>query len=388
MKKKILFLSIICVWFSTTRLHAQTPVKVAALTADSLASGNYKDVLTSFFQLAFDKLTGKNKELKFSSNPYAIMLRANPELAIDSAYIRHKVLRNLNFNFSLKLDTSYKFNGFSSGVTYAIVNRRDYTVYNEFLQAVNDKNAPIHRFNEVIGTVLSGIDDEELANKLEKEGNQLFQDDKFLYSKLSPGVKHIIDSLLALPEFGRAAALINANPTLSFRTLTTNAFDSIKKLFQNKLLWTASVADTTYKDNFLFSNIVFSSQLLKGISDPSKRSNVEIDIRTAFNLLGNTTRTGRDLKRSIFSFEPGLNWVLKSREDKPMLEFKFNGSYKHIFNGLYPGEEENKLEFQGTVRVRVLADIWVPLQFTYDPKKGNVLGFLSVRFNFNGQGKN
>ena len=112
MKKKILFLSIICVWFSTTRLHAQTPVKVAALTADSLASGNYKDVLTSFFQLAFDKLTGKNKELKFSSNPYAIMLRANPELAIDSAYIRHKVLRNLNFNFSLKLDTSYKFNAF------------------------------------------------------------------------------------------------------------------------------------------------------------------------------------------------------------------------------------------------------------------------------------
>src|SRR5687768_525040 len=80
---------------------AQQPL---ALTADSLASGNYKDIFKSFFQLAFNRFTSDNKELEFSSNPFAIMARANPKLLIDTSYVRYKNLRNLNFSFAAKLD--------------------------------------------------------------------------------------------------------------------------------------------------------------------------------------------------------------------------------------------------------------------------------------------
>src|SRR5215203_293069 len=95
------------------------------LTADSLRSGNAKDVLTSFFQLSFNRLTGPDKELNFNSNPFAIMLKSNPELAIDSDYYRYRALRKTNFGFGIKLDTSFRFNGFSSGIKYALIDQRD-----------------------------------------------------------------------------------------------------------------------------------------------------------------------------------------------------------------------------------------------------------------------
>jgi hypothetical protein len=76
MKNTFLSTLFLFVCSCTTMTSTAQKSKVAAvLTADSLASGNYKDVLTSFFQLSFDKLTGKDKELKFSSNPYAVMMK-------------------------------------------------------------------------------------------------------------------------------------------------------------------------------------------------------------------------------------------------------------------------------------------------------------------------
>ena len=61
---------------------------------------------------------------------------------------------------------------------------------------------------------------------------------------------------------------------------------------------------------------------------------------------------------------------------------KFGGSYQHNFGSLYPLEERDQLTFNGTLRLRLIADIWVPLEFKYDPKSGNVFGFLNVKANF------
>ena len=89
-----------------------------ALTADSLATGNYKDVLTSFFQLAFNRFIGDDKEIRFASNPFAVMAKADTSLLMDAKYYKYRHLRDLNFSFAAKLDSSYKFNGFSSGIKY------------------------------------------------------------------------------------------------------------------------------------------------------------------------------------------------------------------------------------------------------------------------------
>ena len=65
----------------TTRLVAQTGTTPnPILTADSLATGNYKDVLNSFFQFAFDRLTSPDKTLKFTGTPFAVMAKLDTVL--------------------------------------------------------------------------------------------------------------------------------------------------------------------------------------------------------------------------------------------------------------------------------------------------------------------
>ena len=74
---------------------------------------------------------------------------------------------------------------------------------------------------------------------------------------------------------------ISLDPHLNFFKASQKIYDSLKKAFQNKLLWVVGVTDTTYKDKFTFSNIVVSTQVLKGILDPSRPINIEIDFKAA-----------------------------------------------------------------------------------------------------------
>jgi len=34
------------------------------------------------------------------------------------------------------------------------------------------------------------------------------------------------------------------------------------------------------------------------------------------------------------------------------------------------------------VRIRIFNDIWVPFEVKYDPRNGNLFGFINVRANF------
>lgn len=371
--------------FQADRLHAQVGKKIPLLTADSLASGNYKDVLTSFFQLAFDKLTGPQKELRFSSNPYAIMLRNNPDLAVDTSYKKLKGWRNLNFGFGIKLDTSYKFNGFSSGISYALINKRDNSVYHEFINAVLASNGEFATLQTLISQVTRSIDDAAFKNKFRDETHKLLSKSGITYDKLSPEVKQIVDTLIANHQLkGVAAALKNNNKQNLYNLAFTN-YDSVKKSFQNRLLWTVGINDTTYKDQFMFTNVLLYTRLVKGVVNPNRRSNLEIDVNASLNFLDDTARAGRDLKRNLLRIEPGVNWVLKERDgQQSIIEFKINGSFRHISGSLYQNEKRDQFLFNGSFRLRIIQDIWIPLDFTYDPKNGKVFGFLSVKANFNG----
>src|ERR1700744_4680241 len=115
----VIFIAVTCAAQGDTT--AKTPAKTSAptiFTADSLASGKAKDVLASFFQLAFDQLTGPNKQLNFVSNPFAVMLKSDSGLNLDANYYKYRRLRKTNIGFGLRLDSNFHFNGFSSGVTY------------------------------------------------------------------------------------------------------------------------------------------------------------------------------------------------------------------------------------------------------------------------------
>ena len=110
---------------------------------------------------------------------------------------------------------------------------------------------------------------------------------------------------------------------------------------------------------------------------------MELNIRSALQLMDDTLKLKRDLKRAIFSFEPGINVAFKTKHTKKSwLEMKFSGGYYYNFSQLYANEERDRLFFNGTIRVRIMNDIWVPFEVKYDPKNGNLFGFINVRANF------
>lgn len=356
---------------------------ILPLTADSLASGNYKDVLTSFFQLAIDKITSPQKEIRFTSNPFAVMARINPELIIDTNYYKYRHLRDLNFSFAGKLDSAYRFNGFSSSINYAIINQRDVTISRAFVTAAFKSSEEFNRLSEEIDQALSDV-------PLESRGSFRTQKTKLFageitFNELDPSMQDLVRKIAKKINAVKLLRLLKGDlHKLNFRNASRSTYDSLKSLFQNKLLWTVGVADTTYNNQFMFSNIVISTQLLKGVSDPSKSSNLELDIKSFLNFLDDIERPGNDLKRSVFVFEPGVNWVFKSRKtQKSIAEFKLNGRYQHIFSGAYQDEDDDHLFFNATFRVRIINDVWIPLEIFYDPENGTVQGAMNVKWNFN-----
>src|SRR6202008_343289 len=134
MKRHIILCGILILIVSKIAIAQEVPHP--ALTADSLASGNYKDVLKSFFQLSFEKFTGPDKELKFTSTPFAVMAKLDSTLLVDEKYLKYRTLRNINFSFAAKIDSVFKFNGYSSEIKYAIINKRDETVSKAFTEMV------------------------------------------------------------------------------------------------------------------------------------------------------------------------------------------------------------------------------------------------------------
>lgn len=384
MTGKIAGLAMVLLLCITTRLVAQNgPKPNPILTADSLATGNYKDVLNSFFQLAFDRLASPDKAIKFTGTPFAVMAKLDTALLVDTIYKKYRTLRNLNYTFALRLDTAYKFNGFSSGIKYAIINKRDETVQKAFINTVLADTAVKQLFavhNQMIATIPT------MAN-----AGPLMQE----YSDFTMGLKNfgalsmpLQDTLLAVAARGDSTKVLfevlSQNQNFNMKNFADNLYQDMKANFNKNTLWTVGVTDTTLKNQFVFSNIVFHSEFLKGVNKYNNTKNdLELNIRSQLQLVDDTLRAGQDLKRAIFNFEPGINLVINTRSTKKSyLELKFSGGYYHNFGTLYANEERDRVFVNGTVRIRIFNDIWVPFDVKYDPKTGNLFGFINVRANF------
>ncbi|MRG45735.1 hypothetical protein GFS24_11450 [Chitinophaga sp. SYP-B3965] len=380
MKKISICLVFTILFFTSVKGQEGVP---NVLTADSLSSGNYKDAFKSFFQLAFDRFTSDHKDIQFTSNPFAIMARSNPKLLIDSSYKRYKALRNLNFSFSARLDSNYKFNGFSSGITYAIVNRRDETVSDFFASDFRRINQNYEILQQQLVAFASASGDVELIIKYNQQISDFFKGkagSNSLDAPLQARLRKMADSL----SMAYLTKELNNGTDVNAGKLMQSIYDSVRSSFQNRLLITTGVMDTTYNNQFMFSNIVLFANLVKGVVKPNKVCGLELNVKASYQFVDDTLYAGRDLKRKAFHFEPGLNLVIKEKKSQyAWAEFKVSGEYTHVSNP-YVGEKKDQTTINSVLRIRIYQDIWVPLEIKYDPESGNFLGFLNVRANFKG----
>lgn len=388
MKRLIKIIFSLPLFFFALSSLAQAPVK-NILTADSLKSGNAKDVLTSFFQLTFNRLTSNNKEVNFNANPFAIMLKSNPQLAVDTNYRRYNNLRKLNFGFGLRLDSAYRFNGFSSGIKYALVDKRDSSISRPlFSKLQNDqlKNEAF-RLQDILEEYGRGIADTTLRSAFRKN-RRAFLSQAVPYADLDTRFKRVVERIVQPKDFPVVYQLITETPTSSIHQDLQNRYETYRDEIKKGWLVTLGLSDTTYNDQFFFSNVLLNLEILKGVGKPKPGANLEINFRAALNFRDDSISRGRDLKRLILYVEPAINWVLRNKaNDQSYLEFELGGSYTRNFKTLYVGERREISTLNATIRFRIFADTWIPLEIKYDPDAGNFLGFLNVRSNFSALGK-
>ena len=80
-------------------------------TAADLKSGNSRDIMPDFFQLAFKDLTGSSRAFAFQSSLFAIEAKTDSNVWVDTAYLRRSFARNFAFGFQTSLDSNFHFNG-------------------------------------------------------------------------------------------------------------------------------------------------------------------------------------------------------------------------------------------------------------------------------------
>jgi hypothetical protein len=203
------------------------------------------------------------------------------------------------------------------------------------------------------------------------------------FDKLDPDLQSAIKDKATTLQLTSFQKLLKNDPKLNIGKADLQTYTDLRTLFQKRWLWTVGVSDTTYNNQFVFSNVVLNTEILKGISDPNHAVGVELDLKGSYQYLDDSTKTGRDLHRQILHAEPGLNIVFQTRQTHYSLaEFKLSGEFNHIASGRYASERMDSLTLNATLRVRIMNDFWIPLEIKYDPKSGNIFGFLNVRLNF------
>ena len=342
-------------------------------TAADLKTGNSQDVLISFFQLALNDVTGKEKTFKFQSSLFGLKAKTDPTLFVDTNFLKQTRARNFVFSIAPSIDSSFRFKSNTVGVKYALINNRDKAIFDFALPSEEEWNV-VHTtsLQQYARTLPNGVTEPKykLARNFfldveeDEDGNK-----RTRLSDLPEDFRIILQDNLDASRSFRLSSLEN------FRDTLAGEYAALAEYVENRALWTVD-ANFAHDRNAKFSKINFNSEFLKGLLKNTSRSNLELNLRTALNFDDDTaTLFSIDLQRQIFSFAGGFNWIVtKNRRSQSVVELKGLLSYNNIFNGRYPGEDRHKLIAEGTFRIRISNDFWIPFDIKYEPESGNVFG--------------
>ena len=385
MKKIFLLFTGLSFIFIQLTANAQTDSLVR--TSDNLKSGNYKEVLTSFFQLALNDLAGDSREFTFKSTIYAWLLKADSTLAESHNYLRYKWARDIEVNTAMNVDQNFKVNEYKLGLKWAFLNKREITSFEG-----NDTLAFIKKMDGVIGQLLATA----INNAQQKHpGNNqqyvnsinAYQQSKN-YDSLDPDIRTEL------------AALYNADATQGLLHDSKISYAKIESLLASpEILYNIYLADLkrkalgTISGNGVFDSKSNAFKSLYGALDlyvpliGSKNNKpCELTVTGNFSASDNNVTGKIYLGRRELKLNAGFNKVLLiTRSDSSsVLEIKFTGEYRSILLGKLDNEIKATKMAVFTLRARITKDLWIPLDIKYDPDHGNFFGFISAKVNLDG----
>jgi len=393
MKKAIVCL--VLVWVAGLSAQNQKAVVDAAYNANELSkSGNYKDVFASLLQLAAKNIVGEDKSIDFNTTLFALKLKANPSLIIDTQYAKERFSRNLQFNFKANFDDNYQYTGATGGITLALYNGRDKTVANFASQLdgpfTNLMDDVIAYRNQKIPQIISAnpTDNAQRISELQALDDAI---NAFLNNQpIDPTREEATTFLQQLQSQSAVASrgLVRADcvsvTTLQDAAIAINqSADLLYAALEGKPLMTMAVNGTSNKEG-KFDQAAVGVMYLQGI----KKSAFEIDIRAKFKYADTLAISH---PRTEFNASAGANYVVGKRNSanctvptvmKSSFEIKGYVEYHAVYKNRLPTEQKDRFLACLDLRLHIFKDLWIPFSVKYDHETANLFGFLNVTYNF------
>lgn len=368
--KKLIFFTImvlICV-----RAGAQSKpggnMRDSMRTAINLKSGNEQDVLSSFFQLAFNDLQSPQHSFQFQSSILAWESRFNPNIYEDTYYKKNRFARNFVFGLGVGTDSTNKLRNKNLSFKYAIINNRD-----SFLFSTN--RLPFEkewsRISEDAFTEYLNMYHHKVTNDNVKKAHD------FVYYG-----KEKRTSVNELPDDFKAILKRKLDSSANFKGMPLEDYQVFEqKAYERFVAQQRKRALLTVGANINFDPAYnLNAEYLKGITNPLNTVNIDLDIRADYyDSVNAVTKSSRQLLQG----SAGLNFIFNGSDNMPYVEFKLAVADSYISEGRKENEARNTFYLDGTFRLRLINNIWLPVEFKYDPKNGNFAGLLNVRFNLN-----
>lgn len=380
MKKNILIIMCIC------SLNADAQVVNQLQIDENSKSGNFKDIITSFYQLTTKDLSGDEKSIGFNSTIYAIKSKADPNLLLDVNYIQEKFARNFQFNFKIDLDKTYKYNGFTGGITYAVINNRDETMANFTGSELDTKYTYLSGAINAQVVIIAGMihinpaipDKSKEFQLLQDAVDEILDDKKPVLASSNPYVANILAAInpgIAGNSYTDETGIAITNRDQLMTNINVLVEDYYKEL-QSKGLLTIST-DGSSNETGKFNKASFGLTYLKG----NKEAWNEIDIRGKL-MYADTLQTGH-MPRIALNANAGLNLKFGGNsKNQNTFEIKAAFEFNKIVKNILPDEKEETFFAKTDFRFRITDNLWIPITVKYDIEKSNFLGFLNISYNF------
>lgn len=388
--KKIIILISLC--FLSCNLFSQKNNKQEAINdikaMENSKSGNLIDVFGGFYQIAFKNFDVKEKSLDLNATLFSIFKSGDADILETKSRKSIVFLRNFQINGKLNLNDKLNFNGYSIGVTWAIVNKRD----TEFIILTNELDSHYTELDKLTSIAIDKIIKIEIKNRPMNDSES----------------EKLIDDLEKVATSIRNNETVDSNLQRYYNDLESeldreiNNSDYFTKLkSENKITFTNTKTLVTNlqesKNNFLkyLEKKPFLSISPNAITDKDGKLNQasaemifltgskfgEFDVRAKYNYLDTISPSN---PRSNINAKIGYNFkILKNKsENKSLFEIKAYGEYNKILKNVLPNENEETILANADFRFRLTDDLWLPITVKYDTKTANFLGFLNVTYSF------
>lgn len=245
------------------------------------------NVLSEILQASINNgiISGNGSDINIKSTIFQLKKIWNPDITIDSNYIKESFSRNFEFGIGFKIKDDYKINGIGASFKYAIINNRDITRHD--LPGLSIKTRELnHDIENALIVIATHITDKIDRYKRSLLADPLGIDAEGMTIKLTPQQR--VDSMTAenktkydkinseLIAFGPVSNTPNAlhqlgvnlgNSLLNEMGMSLNDFDAIKygEVIQ-KINEKATAIDDEIKKRALLT-LSFGSNYINNIWD-------------------------------------------------------------------------------------------------------------------------